>query len=90
MVRFGHVIYAITSTRPDAWRLYREATPIVLTCEPMPDDRQKIIDRANRMVVQSRTLRRLADELLQESHDLKASAKPDGHAAKALKSAKKR
>jgi hypothetical protein len=56
----------------------------------MPDDRQKIIDRANRMVVQSRTLRRLADELLQESRDLKASANRDGHAAKAPKSAKKR
>jgi hypothetical protein len=62
----------------------------VLLCEPMPDERKTIIDRANRMVVQSRTLRRLADELLQESRDLKASAKRDGHAAKAPTSAKKR
>jgi hypothetical protein len=56
----------------------------------MPNERKTIIDRANRMVVQSRTLRRLADELLQESRDLKASVKRDGHAAKAPKSAKKR
>jgi hypothetical protein len=42
----------------------------------MPYDRKLIIDRANRMLQQSRTLRRLADELQQESRDLKASAKP--------------
>jgi hypothetical protein len=41
----------------------------------MPDERKQIIDRANRMLQQSRTLRRLADELQQESRDLKTSAK---------------
>jgi hypothetical protein len=40
----------------------------------MPDERKVIIDRANRMLEQSRTLRRLANELQQESRDLKASA----------------
>ena len=43
----------------------------------MPDDsdRRRIIDRANRMVRQSATLRKLADELLQESDDLRTTAK---------------
>ena len=34
-------------------------------------DRRIIIDRANRMLKQSRSLRRMSEELLQESHDLK-------------------
>jgi hypothetical protein len=41
----------------------------------MPDERQRIIDRANRILEQSRILRRLAGDLQQESRDLKASAK---------------
>jgi hypothetical protein len=43
----------------------------------MSDDaRRVVIDRANRMLKQSQTLRKLADELLEESRDLKASVKP--------------
>ena len=34
-------------------------------------DRRTILDRANRMMRQSRTLRKVADELLQESNDLR-------------------
>jgi len=42
----------------------------------MPDDgRRTIIDRANRMLRQSRTLRKLADELLQESKDIRRAEK---------------
>jgi hypothetical protein len=39
----------------------------------MPDDRRTIIDRANRLVRQSKTLRKLSEELLQESHDIRGS-----------------
>jgi hypothetical protein len=38
-------------------------------------DRKRIVDRANRMVEQSKILRKLSDELLQESRDLRVSAK---------------
>ena len=38
-------------------------------------DRKTILDRANRMLRQSRTLRRLSDELHQESNDLRSSVK---------------
>ena len=38
-------------------------------------DRARIIDRANRMLKQSRTLRRLADELRDESGVIRRSAK---------------
>jgi hypothetical protein len=38
-------------------------------------DRKRIVDRANRMVEQSRILRKLSDELLKESRDLRVSAK---------------
>ena len=41
----------------------------------MPDERTRIIDRANKMLKQSRILRQLANELQDESRDLKASAK---------------
>ena len=43
----------------------------------MEDDesRRIVIDRANRMLRQSKTLRKLADELLQESKDLRTTAK---------------
>ena len=37
--------------------------------------RRTVIDRANRMLRQSQTLRKLADELLEESKDLRTSAK---------------
>jgi hypothetical protein len=37
-------------------------------------ERKRIIDRASRMVRQSRTLRKVADELLKESQDLRESA----------------
>ena len=40
----------------------------------MADDQKKvIIDRANRMLQQSRTLRKVSDELLQESRDIRRS-----------------
>jgi hypothetical protein len=39
------------------------------------DTRQTIISRANRMLRQSRTLRKLSDELLEESKDLREAAK---------------
>ena len=38
-------------------------------------DRRTIIDRANRMLKQSRTLRKLSEELLKESNDIRASVK---------------
>jgi hypothetical protein len=38
-------------------------------------ERQRILDRANRMLKQSQTLRRLADELLEESQDLQESVR---------------
>jgi hypothetical protein len=44
----------------------------------MADDeseRRRIIDRANRMLRQSRALRKLADELRQESSELRVSGK---------------
>lgn len=34
-------------------------------------ERRRILDRANRMLKQSQTLRKLADELLEESQDLR-------------------
>jgi hypothetical protein len=42
----------------------------------MPNDpkRRTIIDRANRMLKRSRRLRKIADELLDESNDLKSAA----------------
>ncbi|HEY2432187.1 MAG TPA: hypothetical protein VGJ18_22955 [Gemmatimonadaceae bacterium] len=39
------------------------------------DDRRRILDRANRMLNQSRTLRKLADELKEESGVIRKSAK---------------
>jgi hypothetical protein len=38
-------------------------------------DHKRILDRANRMLKQSRTLRRLSDELKQESADIRWSVK---------------
>jgi len=38
-------------------------------------DRKRIMDRANRMLEQSKVLRKLSDELLKESRDLRVSAK---------------
>jgi len=38
-------------------------------------ERQVIIDRADRMLKQSRTLRKLSDELLEESRDIRSSMK---------------
>ena len=38
-------------------------------------DRRVILDRANRMLRQSQTLRKLSEELLEESSDLRASVK---------------
>jgi hypothetical protein len=37
-------------------------------------DRKRIMDRANRMLEQSKVLRKLSDELLKESRDLRVSA----------------
>jgi hypothetical protein len=38
----------------------------------MPDEeRRKIIDRANRLLKQSKDLRKMSDELLQESKDIR-------------------
>jgi hypothetical protein len=43
----------------------------------MPDDsRRTIIDRANRMLRQSKTLRKMSDELLQDSKDSRAVKTP--------------
>jgi hypothetical protein len=39
------------------------------------ENRRTIISRANRMLRQSKTLRKLSDELLNESKDLRAAAK---------------
>jgi hypothetical protein len=39
------------------------------------DDRQRVLDRANRMLNQSRTLRKLADELRDESAVIRQAAK---------------
>jgi hypothetical protein len=39
----------------------------------MPDDRRTILDRANRLIRQSKVLRKLSDELLQESDDIRGS-----------------
>ncbi|HLK36930.1 MAG TPA: hypothetical protein VKU41_09295 [Polyangiaceae bacterium] len=43
----------------------------------MADDRERrrILDRANRMLRQSKTLRKVSDELLRESGDLRESVK---------------
>lgn len=42
----------------------------------MPDDgRRTIIDRANLMLRQSKTLRKLSEDLLQESRNIRRSAK---------------
>jgi hypothetical protein len=44
----------------------------------MADDsepRRTILDRANRLLKQSKTLRKLSDELLQESRDIRTSVK---------------
>jgi hypothetical protein len=41
-------------------------------------DRRVIIDRANRMLRQSKTLRQMSDELLKESKDIRVSASPAG------------
>ena len=42
----------------------------------MPDEgRRTIIDRANRMLRQSKTLRKMSEELLHESRDIRRSAK---------------
>jgi hypothetical protein len=38
-------------------------------------DRQRILDRANRMVGQSKLLRKMAEELRQESDDLRRSVR---------------
>jgi hypothetical protein len=39
------------------------------------DNRRTIISRANRMLRQSKTLRKLSDELFEESKDLRSAAK---------------
>ena len=39
------------------------------------DNRRIIIDRANRMLRQSKTLRKMSDELLNESNDIRRSVK---------------
>ena len=50
-------------------------------------DHKRILERANRMLKQSRTLRRLSDELKDESADIRRSVK---HAnEKSAKNAKK-
>jgi hypothetical protein len=46
------------------------------------DDRQRILDRANRLLKQSRILRKMADELVQESRDIRTSAKRVGTTTK--------
>lgn len=38
------------------------------------ESRRQIIDRANRLVKQSKTLRKLSDELLAESNDIRTHA----------------
>jgi hypothetical protein len=38
-------------------------------------DRQRVLDRANRMVRQSKILRKMAEELRQESSDLRRSVR---------------
>ena len=39
------------------------------------ENHRVVIDRANRMLRQSKTLRKLSDELLKESKDIRAAAK---------------
>jgi len=39
------------------------------------DEHSRILDRANRMLRQSRTLRKLSDELLEESNDIRAAVR---------------
>lgn len=39
------------------------------------DDRRTILERANRMLRQSKTLRKLSEELLDESNDIRRSVK---------------
>ena len=41
---------------------------------PSRESRRKIIERANRLMNQSKTLRKLADELLTESNDIRTAA----------------
>lgn len=50
-------------------------------------ERQRIIDRANRMVRQSKDLRKISDELLHESKDVRGAA---GAAPKPRPNPKKR
>ena len=49
-------------------------------------DRKRILDRANRMLRQSRTLRKVSDELLEESHDIRTSVTPKTAADKPSRS----
>jgi hypothetical protein len=45
------------------------------------EDRKTIVERADRILKQSRSLRKMSDELLQESRDIRAAAtaqKPTG------------
>lgn len=42
---------------------------------PTDEERRTVIDRANRMLRQSQTLRKLADKLLQESKDPRTAGK---------------
>lgn len=56
----------------------------------MPDDgRRTIIDRANLMLRQSKTLRKLSEDLLQESRDIRRSAKKLAAKGKAKGNGKK-
>jgi len=50
----------------------------------MSDDsnRKRILDRADKMLKQSRTLRRVSDELLAESRDIRMSAPRAGREKK--------
>jgi len=43
------------------------------------ESRRQIIERADRLLKQSKTLRKLSDELLSESHDIRAATKELGN-----------
>jgi hypothetical protein len=67
--------------RPDLWpaKYTRDVS------QNHDEDRRKILDRANRMLKQSQILRKMADELLQESQDIRTAirkVRPDRKTAK--------
>ncbi len=53
------------------------------------DEHSRILERANRMLRQSRTLRKLSDELLEESNDIRAAVRK-ARADKTSKTSRKR